>query len=64
MNKPSIILADEPTGNLDTKSGEDVLEIIKDLHKQGNTILIITHEHDIAKQAQRIVHIRDGILSG
>lgn len=60
MNNPSIILADEPTGNLDTKSGDEVMKILKDLNKQGNTIIIITHEHDIAVQTKRIVQIRDG----
>lgn len=62
MNKPAIILADEPTGNLDTKSGEDVMGLLKDIHRQGNTILMITHEHDIAEQAKRIVTIRDGVI--
>lgn len=60
MNKPSIILADEPTGNLDTKSGNEIMAIMKDLNKQGNTIIMITHEADIARQAKRIVQIRDG----
>ena len=55
MNDPSIILADEPTGNLDTKSGSEIMAILKDLNKQGNTIIMITHEHDIAQQAQRIL---------
>jgi len=62
MNDPVLILADEPTGNLDTKSGEDVMGIIRDLNKQGKTIIMITHEKDIAEQAQRIVYIRDGLL--
>lgn len=60
INKPSIILADEPTGNLDTKSGEEIMKILKDLNNQGNTIIIITHEYDIAIQAKRIIQIRDG----
>lgn len=60
MNNPNIILADEPTGNLDTKSGEDVMRILKELNKEGKTIILITHEHDIAKQAKKIIHIRDG----
>lgn len=64
MNNPAIILADEPTGNLDTKSGDEVMKIIKELHKAGNTILMITHERDIAEQAEKIVFIRDGIMSG
>jgi putative ABC transport system ATP-binding protein len=60
MNNPNIILADEPTGNLDTKSGEDVMRILKQLNGEGKTIILITHEHDIAKQAKKIIHIRDG----
>lgn len=60
MNNPNIILADEPTGNLDTKSGEDVMKILKKLNEEGKTIILITHEHDIAKQAKKIIHIRDG----
>lgn len=62
MNDPAIILADEPTGNLDTKSGDEVMEIMKDLNKQGNTVVMITHEHDIARRAQRIITIRDGLV--
>lgn len=60
MNNPEIILADEPTGNLDTKSGSDVMNILKDLNKQGKTIVLITHEVDIAKQAKKIIRVRDG----
>ncbi len=60
MNNPSIILADEPTGNLDTKSGKDILEILKDLNKQGKTVIVITHDLSIAKQAKRIIAIKDG----
>lgn len=60
MNNPEIILADEPTGNLDTKSGDDVMNILKGLNKLGKTIILITHEHDIAKQAKKIIHIKDG----
>lgn len=60
MNKPSIILADEPTGNLDTVSGDEIMEILKDLNKQGNTIIMITHENDIAKQAKKIISLKDG----
>jgi putative ABC transport system ATP-binding protein len=62
MNKPAIILADEPTGNLDTTSGNEIMAILKDLNKQGNTIVMITHEKDIAEQAKRRVGIRDGRL--
>ncbi len=60
MNEPNIILADEPTGNLDTRSGQDVMDILRDLHSQGKTVILITHEHDVAKQAKRIIHIKDG----
>jgi putative ABC transport system ATP-binding protein len=60
MNDPTIILADEPTGNLDSQSGKDVMEILKTLNKQGKTIVVITHDHHIAKQAQRIISLKDG----
>jgi putative ABC transport system ATP-binding protein len=60
MNDPAIILADEPTGNLDTTSGDEIMLILKKLNKQGITVLIITHEPDIANQAQEIITIRDG----
>jgi len=60
MNNPSIILADEPTGNLDTKSGEDVMRVLKDFNQQGKTIVLITHESNIANKAKKIIHIQDG----
>ena len=60
INDPKIIFADEPTGNLDQKSGHEVLEIIKDLHKQGRTIVIVTHDMELAKMAQRTIKILDG----
>ncbi len=63
MNDPQVILADEPTGNLDTKSGQDVMKILKDLNNEGKTIVLITHEVDIAKQAKKIIHIRDGMIT-
>lgn len=60
VTKPSIILADEPTGNLDSQSGSDVLSIFKDLHKANNTIILVTHDTNIAKIAQRVIYIKDG----
>jgi putative ABC transport system ATP-binding protein len=60
VNSPSIILADEPTGNLDSKTGEEIMALFDDLHKKGNTIVLVTHEPDIAEYAHRVVHIRDG----
>ncbi len=60
VSNPPIILADEPTGNLDTKSGAEIMGILKELHENGNTIVLITHDNDIANQAQRIVRIQDG----
>ncbi|HTX42971.1 MAG TPA: ABC transporter ATP-binding protein [Acidobacteriaceae bacterium] len=60
VNNPSIILADEPTGNLDSKTGEEIMALFDDLHRRGNTIVLVTHEPDIAEYAHRIVHIRDG----
>ncbi len=60
VNNPSIILADEPTGNLDTRTGEEIMALFKELNLKGNTIIIVTHEEDIAKHANRIVKIRDG----
>jgi putative ABC transport system ATP-binding protein len=62
MNNPELILADEPTGNLDTRSGEDVMNTLKQLNKEGKTIVLITHEHDIAAQAKKILHLEDGML--
>lgn len=62
MNKPNIILADEPTGNLDSKSGDDVMRTLQSLNKEGKTIILITHDHDIAKNAKRVIHIKDGNL--
>jgi putative ABC transport system ATP-binding protein len=60
VNNPSIILADEPTGNLDTKTGEEIMILIKELNAKGNTIIMVTHEEDIAKHAHRVIKIRDG----
>ena len=63
VTNPSIILADEPTGNLDSKSSEEIMDIISDLWKEGNTVVLITHDKDVAKQAKRQIHIYDGVLS-
>ncbi len=63
MNDPLIILADEPTGNLDSKSGEDVMNILDTLNKEGKTIVLITHEPNIAARAKRIIHVKDGLLN-
>ena len=60
ITNPPIILADEPTGNLDSKAGKEVMQIFKELHKKGNTIILITHDSDVAKQASRMVRIQDG----
>src|SRR5437660_10888087 len=62
VNGPSIILADEPTGNLDSKTGEEIMELLEDLYRRGNTIILVTHEHDIAAHARRTVHLRDGTI--
>jgi len=62
MNDPELILADEPTGNLDTHSGDDVMRTLKQLNKEGKTVVLITHEHDIASQAKKILHLEDGAL--
>jgi putative ABC transport system ATP-binding protein len=62
VNKPSIILADEPTGNLDSKTGEEIMALFEDLYQRGNTIILVTHERDIAAHARRTVHLRDGII--
>jgi len=62
VNNPSIILADEPTGNLDTKTSYEIMELFEEIHKKGNTVIIVTHEEDIARYAHRIVRIRDGVI--
>lgn len=60
VNRPSLILADEPTGNLDTKTGKDIMNLLDDLHAQGNTIIVVTHEAEVARFADRVIHVRDG----
>lgn len=60
VNNPSIILADEPTGNLDSKTSIDIMNLFEDIYKQGNTIIVVTHEEDIARHARRIIRLRDG----
>ncbi len=60
VNNPSIIFADEPTGNLDSRSGEEIMGIFDRLHQQGSTIIMVTHEKDIAEHAKRIIHLKDG----
>ena len=62
VNEPSIILADEPTGNLDTKTSYEIMDIFGKIHSEGNTVVLVTHEEDIAKHAHRIVRLRDGII--
>jgi putative ABC transport system ATP-binding protein len=62
VNHPSILLADEPTGNLDSKTGEEIMALFEQLYEQGNTIIVVTHEEDIARHARRIVRLRDGLI--
>ncbi len=64
VNQPSIILADEPTGNLDSRTGEEIIAIFQKLNREGRTIIIVTHEMDIAKHTHRIIYLRDGIIHG
>lgn len=62
VNNPAIIMADEPTGNLDTKSGNDIMAMFRDLNNEGRTVILVTHEPEIAEQAKRTVHVRDGVI--
>jgi putative ABC transport system ATP-binding protein len=62
VNNPAIILADEPTGNLDTKTSIEIMEIFEEIHKRGNTVILVTHEPDIAEHAHRVIRLRDGLV--
>jgi len=63
VNKPSILLADEPTGNLDSKTGAEILNLFEELSRRGNTLIVVTHEEDVAQHARRILRIRDGLIA-
>jgi putative ABC transport system ATP-binding protein len=60
VNKPSLLLADEPTGNLDSQTGREILDLFRELSSRGNSIIMVTHEDDVAQEAQRVIHLRDG----
>ena len=60
VNKPSLLLADEPTGNLDSQTGREILDLFRELSSRGNSIILVTHEDDVAQEAQRVIHLRDG----
>jgi putative ABC transport system ATP-binding protein len=62
VNRPSVILADEPTGNLDTRTGNEILSLFEELHKKGKTVIVVTHEREIAEYTNRIIYLRDGVV--
>ncbi len=62
VNKPSIILADEPTGNLDSKTSDEIMKLFSDIHKAGNTVIVVTHEEEVALHAHRVIRLRDGLI--
>jgi putative ABC transport system ATP-binding protein len=62
VNHPSIVLADEPTGNLDTKTGQEIMSLLDEIHRKGNTVILVTHEEEIAEHAHRVVRLRDGLI--
>ena len=63
VNRPSLLLADEPTGNLDSQTGREILDLFRELHSRGNSIIMVTHEDDVAQEAKRVIHIRDGKIA-
>jgi putative ABC transport system ATP-binding protein len=63
VNRPSLLLADEPTGNLDSKTGREILDLFRNLADRGNSIIMVTHEEDVAAEASRVIHIRDGVIA-
>ncbi|MEO6348128.1 MAG: ATP-binding cassette domain-containing protein, partial [Aquaticitalea sp.] len=62
VNKPSIILADEPTGNLDSKTSLEIMQLFDEIHQAGNTVIVVTHEEDVANRAKRVIRLRDGVI--
>jgi putative ABC transport system ATP-binding protein len=64
VNDPAVIMADEPTGNLDSKTGEEIMKILTDLNKEGRTIIMVTHEPDIARKSKRQIYMKDGLIAG